>query len=393
VNRAAAGRLAVDGGVALGTLSLALGNDLWDSARGRPVTSALDVALVLPLLWRRRHPTPVFLVIAATALAQWWLGRPAAGDIAVLVALYAVGAHEPRRPRVVAAAAIALLGVALVTVRWTAAGDAVETAILLTGTATAAGVLGVHQRTRHAYLGSLLERAATAERERDQQALIATVTERARISGELHDIVAHSLSVMIALSDGAAAAVARTPGEAESTMRQVSAYGRQALGEIRRLLGTVTDDDDGPARHPPPGLADLPDLVDQLRAAGLPVRLVVLGPVPDVSPLAGLTVFRIVQEALTNVLKHAPSAVRAVVTLRYDPAGVVIEVDNDDPRRSVRSVRVVRLGEQSKRAADGLGLSGMRQRAAAFGGTLDAGRRDGGWRVRTHLRWTDREAG
>jgi signal transduction histidine kinase len=245
---------------------------------------------------------------------------------------------------------------------------------------TAALVLGVYSRTRRAYLVSVLDRATTAERERDQQSQLAAAGERARISREMHDIVAHSLSVMIALSDGAAATIRSDPEAAETTMGQASALGRQALGEVRRLLGDQHPAGDSPDPldlAPQPGIAQLDELVGRVRSAGLTVGFQVTGRQPDLAPGIQLAVYRMVQEALTNVLKHAPSATRATVALHYRPGEIEIQVENDDESPP---------GAPAPAAGTGRGLAGMRERAAVFGGSIQAGRRaDGGWRVVSHL--------
>jgi signal transduction histidine kinase len=276
--------------------------------------------------------------------------------------------------------------VILAATRWAPAGIELTGIILLTGTTAAAWILGVYLRTRRAYINSVIERAATAEHERDQQALIATVTERARISREMHDIVAHSLSVMIALSDGAAALATRAPEQAKTAMQQSSDLGRQALGDVRRLLGTLNSDDEtsDTVLDPQPGIAQLDTLVKHVRSAGLAVDLVITGQAPDLGPGAQLTLYRMVQEALTNVLKHAPSASRAVVTLRYGSDCVDIEVENDDPRPATDRTPLAVPGR------GGHGLTGMRARAATYDGTVQAGRRaDGGWRLTSRLHFEE----
>jgi len=343
-------------------------------------TWLFDLALAVPLFWRRRHAALVFAVVAGVALVQWLTGTEAGGDLAVLVALYALGSFERRRRLLAAGVVIAQVGVVLAVARWAPSGHRAGVGVLLTGTVTAAWVLGVYARTRRVYLGSVLQRAATAEHERDQQALLAVAGERARISREMHDIVAHSLSVMISLSDGAAAAMDRDPGAARTTMGQASTVGRQALGEVRRLLGEeqplgALDDGD---LAPQPGLVQLEDLLTRVRATGLVVELRVSGEPPPLAPGMQLAVYRIIQEALTNVLKHSPSATRATVTLRYLPGIINLEVQND-ARSAPRS-------RPTAPTTAGRGLTGMRERAAVFGGTVEFGRRDdGGWRVASHL--------
>jgi len=346
--------------------------------KGRLTVGAggFGLALALPLIWRRRWPAPVFTVIAGVALLQWLTVVPLAADIAVLIALHAVGSYEERRRLVVGAALIAELGVVLAVVRWAQAEEKFTSFILLTGTVTAALVLGVYSRTRRAYVQSVLDRATTAERERDQQAMLAVADERARISRDMHDIVAHSLSVMIALSDGAAAAVRSDPEAAVTTMGQASTLGRQALGEVRRLLG------DEAAQEPldlapQPGIAQLDELVERVRSAGLTVEFTTAGQAPDLPPGIQLAVYRMVQEALTNVLKHAPTASRASVILHYRAGFIHIQVENDEKTVPGARTPVGRAGR---------GLAGMRERAAVFSGTIESGRlADGGWRVIAHL--------
>jgi signal transduction histidine kinase len=343
-------------------------------------TSVINLALALPLLGRRRRPALVFAVIAGVALVQWRIGTQAGGDAAVLVALFTLGEYERRRRLIAAGVVIAEIGVVLAVARWAPHDHRIGAGLLLTGTVTAAWVLGVYLRTRRAYLSSVLERAATAEHERDQQALLAVAGERARISREMHDIVAHSLSVMIALSDGAAAAVDRDPEAARTTMGQASSLGRQALGEVRRLLGDAHSPGEPSIADlaPQPGIAQLDDLITQVRAAGLAVELRVNGEQPELAPGMQLAVYRMIQEALTNVLKHAPDATRAVISLRYRSDGIDLDVDNDDKPDPAAT------GPAGSPA--GRGLAGMRERVAVFGGTIESGRRtDGGWRVVAHL--------
>jgi signal transduction histidine kinase len=343
-----------------------------------------DVALALPLLARRRWPFESFLVMAAIALIQWTTDTIVGGDFAILFALYAVGAHEQRRRRVAVAAAICEFGVLIAVLRWTPPERQVGAIVFLSGTVTAAGVLGVYLRTRRAFVAAVLERAVTAERDRDHQAMLATASERARISREMHDIVAHSLSVMIALSDGAAAAVPRSPEAAQNAMLEASALGRQALGEVRRLLGSLQPQD-GVELAPAPGIAQLDDLAARVRAAGLQVELVIVGEAVPLPPGTQLTVYRMVQEALTNVLKHARAATLVTVTLRYGEQALDIEIENDDaaPDGAQRPPGP----EPGTLPPPGHGLAGMRERAAVFAGSVSAGRRDdGGWRVTSHLR-------
>jgi signal transduction histidine kinase len=351
--------------VALGSLR---GPDGGESTAGW----AFTVALALPLLGRRRWPVGVFAVIAVIAVGQWAADVRAFGDSALLVALYTVAATQPLRTTL-AAAAVIELGIALAVARWAPDSSPVDGFVALSGLATAAAVLGVNVQRRHALMASLRERAERLEAERDQQGRLAAAAERSRIAREMHDIVAHNLSVMIALADGASFAVRDAPDDAEVAMRSASRTGRQALTEMRRLLGILRDDGEA-ERTPQPGIAQLEALVEQVRAAGVPTTLTVTG-APSEQAAAGLQLaaYRIVQEALTNTLKHAGPGVEAAVSLRWTDDRLALEISNTG------------LGTVAP-APEGGGLRGMRERAAVYEGAVDAGPvGDGGWRVAVEL--------
>jgi signal transduction histidine kinase len=332
---------------------------------------AFSIALPIPLLWRRRHPIAVFAAVAAIALAQWFADVRAFGDVALLVALYSVALTQPLR-RTLVAAAVLEGGVVLATVRW-GAGDALKVLIGLSGLATAAGVLGTSARNRRAFLSALEERAARLERERDQQGRLATAAERSRIAREMHDIVAHNLSVMIALADGAGYAVRDDPERAEAALATASRTGREALTEMRRLLGVLRDEPASAERAPQPGVVEIDALVEQVRAAGVPVRYSMTGRPGALPQGLQLAAYRIVQEALTNTLKHAGPDARAAVTLSCEGESLELEVRNSG------------LPAEPP-AEEGGGLRGMRERAAVYDGVVDAGPLSaGGWSVRTRL--------
>jgi signal transduction histidine kinase len=314
----------------------------------------------------------VFACVSAVAATQWAFDRQLLADVVLLVVLYTVAAYRDLRLALIALGVVEV-GVLLAVVRWTKSGGAgafVDAFVLLSSLATAAYVLGRNVRNRRAYLASVEDRARRAEFERDQQAQLAAAAERARIAREMHDIVTHNLSVMIALADGAAFAVHQNPTAAEGAVRQVSATGRQALGEMHRLLGVLRGNETEAMRAPQPGIEQLDALAEQVRSAGLPTSLTMTGTPFPVSPTAGLAVYRVVQEALTNVLKHARSPTQAKVTVQFQEPVIQVEID-DDGVGGVRSV-----------APGGHGLDGMAERVTMFDGSVHAGPRpDGGWRV------------
>jgi signal transduction histidine kinase len=349
--------------------------------------AALTTALILPLVWRRRWPTQVFGLVAAIAFAQWLIGgQPLGGDLALLVAFYTVAAYESLR-RTVLCAGVLELGILLAAVRWSSARSVVYMIVLLSGMAVAAGVLGLNVRTRRAYLDSLRDRAERLERDRDQQAVIATAAERARIAREMHDVVAHHLAVMTALADGARFALAAHPEQAATAMDAVSATGRAALSDMHALLGVLADrsGDESTGTSPQPDLSALAALTAQVSEAGLPVSFTISG--IEGYPVAQglqLVAYRIVQEALTNALKHAGSGAQALVDVQVTGRTLAVEVVDHGGARSIRP-----YGEQP---TQGRGLLGMRERVAAYDGTLAMGPRPrGGWRVHVLLPRTEDE--
>lgn len=222
----------------------------------------------------------------------------------------------------------------------------------------------------------MVDLADRLERERDQQAQLATAAERTRIAREVHDIVAHSLSVIITLADGAA--LTDRPAEARTAMRLVSRTGRDALTDTRRVLGVLRAHR-AQEREPQPGLDRLEALLSTVRATGLAVELVIKGTIRPLSTAAQTAVYRIVQEALTNAVKHAESASPVVVRLGYTGRGLVVQISDNGPPIAPSA------GSRTDRTV-GQGLVGIRERVALFGGTLDAG--PGavrGWRVSVAL--------
>jgi signal transduction histidine kinase len=341
------------------------------------VLSVFEVALVLPIIWRRRYPVGVFAFTCAAALAQWLYAERVLASYAILISLYTVARHAPRR-MAFAAAATAECGIALTAVATTGHGWVTFLTFLffLTAMVTAPCFLGSYLRTRQAYLAALVERARRIERERDQMARAAAAAERASIAREMHDIVAHSLAVITTMAEAAVLKRRSDPERAGVAMEHVAETGRQALADTRRLLGVLRTQAPAAGHAPPPGLAQLDALLEQVRATGLVAELTVTGRRFTVPEGAQLAIYRIVQEALTNTIKHAPGATRVQVRLAY--AEPVIEIDTSDNGRPGTGT--------GHRGPVGHGLTGMRERAMLYNGTVTAGPRpDGGWRVSASL--------
>jgi signal transduction histidine kinase len=342
----------------------------------------LTAALCLPLIWRRRRPRAVFAVIALVAFAQWLAGLTVlTPDAAVLPAMYTVAAECSFR-WAVGAGAVGGLGALLAALGQSGGDWRYLRAVLIPLIIAIGGVwiLGVYAKTRRAYLRSLEDRAARLEHERDIQIQVATATERARIARELHDIVAHNVSVMVVQADGAAFAIDADPARAGHALEQISATGRQALTEMRRLLGVLREGEGGEngvggaggaggaagPYAPQPGVEQIGELVRQVRAAGLPVEVSVDEAAGALPYGLQLTIFRVVQEALTNTMKHGGAAAAARVCLSHRDNAVEVVVSDDG-----RGVAAPGDGR-------GHGLVGMRERVAMYGGTVRAGPDEGG---------------
>ena len=358
--------------------------------------------LTFPLIFRRRAPMAVFLTISAVALVQWLVTGPSLADAALLVAVYTV-ALESVWPLVVATAVILEAGVVMATVRWTPTGSDLKSFVFMTGLAFAALLAGVVVRALRSQLDWLVERAERLELERDQQASLAAAAERARIAREMHDVVSHNIQVMVTLADAASAAQAAEPARAAEAMSEVSSTGRQALTDMRRMLGVLRDEPAAagngsaqPPLAPQPGLGDLAALTERVRGTGLHVTVEQSGTPFAVSGAAGLTVYRIVQEALTNALKHAADPTAVEVRLAFDDPDIAVRIIDDGRREAPVPVPGnangnghMRGGRPTGAGGDGggHGVTGMAERAAAFGGTLRAGpRAEGGWEVTALLR-------
>lgn len=357
-------RLATDALLAAAVLAL---STVWLAGAGfaTPRAAAVQTALVATVAVRRFRPLEVFLAACAIAFTQWFLGFPLLGDGALLIGLYTVAAHESRI-RALAAAALLEAGAVMASLKWEPAGTVPRSLLFLTATVIAALFAGLAAASGSRYLAWMDERARRLAVERDQQAAIAAAAERTRIARELHDIVSHSLSVVITLAD--AAAVVSRSGPDREVMTEVSQAGRQALADMRAMLGVLRTDDPPADLAPPPGVPELGTLIERVRATGLPVDLDIAGEPFPLGTAAGLTVYRIVQEALTNTIRHA-GAGRARVTIRYDEPRVEISVADDGSAAAPAPPR-------------GHGIAGMRERAALHRGTLSAGPAPGGgWLV------------
>jgi signal transduction histidine kinase len=365
--------VAVDLALAL----LATVTELWQviGATGTPSSPAIVLAVVAggALILRRRAPLAVLATTLATGAAVVALGEEPSG-LSLLIALYTTAALCDLR---VSLAALAPT-VVVVTMLSAATADvegretsALSGAIIAAALTIGIWGLGAYAQTRRRYLRELQERAASAEREREQLARIAVHEERASIARELHDIVAHSVSVMLVGVRGARDVLKASPDTADATLARVERSGEQSLAELRRILTLLREPEQTADSHPQPSLAELDDLIAIYRDAGLSVRLVVVGePMPLPSGVE-LSVYRIVQEALTNTLKHADPT-NVTVTLAFHDSGLDLEVVDD--------------GTPTGGAAGGQGIVGMRERVALLGGELETGRREGGgFRVAARL--------
>jgi signal transduction histidine kinase len=337
------------------------------------------LALAVPVVFRRKYPVHAFYVAAvAGAFQVVFYSRPLGTDLALLILLYTLAAYRPRRVSI-PGLCICLAGAFISVVSWVSPHTGVIQKVLLagvifSGTALVAWVLGDSMRYRRAYLTSLEDRAARLERERDAQARIAAAAERARIARELHDVIAHNVSVMVVQADGASYALRSEPDRTAQALAAISQTGRQALAEMRRLLGILRSDDQQADLAPVPGLDQLRELLDQARRAGMSVSFTLEGAARPLPEGAELAAYRVVQESLTNTRKHGGLAAAAAVTLRYEPDALLLQVTDDG------------LGAAAGGDGPGHGLTGMRERIEMYGGTVQAGPlRGGGYQVTARL--------
>ncbi|MEU6260357.1 histidine kinase [Streptomyces sp. NPDC047043] len=345
------------------------------------VLIAFAAALVVPLWWRRKAPAVTYFVILSVSLVQWSLGVWQQAGIAGLVALYTLASRGSLR-LLGWAAALTFAGLTLAICVLVPVQNPLLGLFFLFGTTMAAMATGLTLRIRRMYLAALEDRAARLEIERDQRVQLTAAAERARVAREMHDIVGHNLSVMVSVADGAATLATNRGEQSAEALRILADTGRQAMSELRRVLGVLRENQ--PAErplNPQPGIPDLDPLLTRVRAAGLPVAYRTVGNLDTLSSGVQLTIYRIVQESLTNTLKHGGQGATAEVSVTSETGRVHIRIaDTGTPP-------TVQTPTETQTAAPGHGLVGVRQRAAMYGGEVTIGPRDtgNGWLVDVSL--------
>ena len=335
------------------------------------------VLLAVPLMLRRRLPVVCAAVVLAAALLQWLTVRHTVAmvpaDLAVPIAVYSVTAYGSLWASRVSVSA-GLIGAVLGGITWprliTSASSHVLLGALMASTVVAAWAFGTLHQVRRRQVATLAERARLLELEREQRDRLAELRERTRIAREMHDVVAHSLAVLIAQADGGR--YAKDPTAANAALETIGDHARQALGETRRILGVLREGPSLEPEQPQPGVGEIAALVAQVRSSGIDVRLTMDS--PPLEPGLGLVLYRIVQEGLTNVIKHAGTRCRVEVSVRKQADQVEVEVVDDGHKKD------------SAMGGPGLGLVGMRERVAAYGGSVVAAPLpDGGFRVSARI--------
>ncbi|MEV5855529.1 sensor histidine kinase [Streptomyces anulatus] len=363
----------------LGLSGVSMVSGTYDAGREQIVAVPVMLGLSAVVALRRRAPEKMLLLAILVGVVQLVFDvRPGIGDFALLVITYTVATVGERWASRLALVC-SLSAAALSQLRWEAEPggswpQVVFVTIIMTVPFVLAWVLGDSLRTRRAYFDQLEERAARLEREREAQSKVAVAAERARIARELHDVVAHNVSVMVVQADGAAYVMDAAPDQAKQALETISSTGRQALAEMRRLLGVLRTGDAPESGEyvPQPDVEQIEDLVAQVRQTGLAVDFKVEGTPRQLPSGVELTAYRVVQEALTNTRKHGGPDAGASVRLVYfdDGLGLLIE---DDGRGAAHE-----LYEDGGADGAGHGMIGMRERVGMVGGTLDAGPRPGG---------------
>ncbi len=358
-------------------VAAAFQTEIWlieDPTLRRPSVVLLALAMSLPLAIRRPAPLLTVTLVAAAYVTLLRVTPTAVNEyfmtvIIILIAAYTAGHHPDRRRAVIGGLIVLLASCGEVMIEDPTALTEYIFIILIVGAAWAAG-LGMEQRERRA--SHLLDQAVTLRHERDSAAAIAASEERARIARELHDIISHHVSVIVLQAGAAGEVMDSDPGRAKDSLEAIQVTGRQALVELRCLLGVLGEESEPASTSPQPGLQQLPTLIDTLRRTGLPVDLRIAGTPATLPPGVDVSAYRIIQEALTNVARHAGPA-QATVAVTYDEEAVVIEVldTGHGPTVPVRS---------------GRGLVGMKERVALHAGRFEAGPgATGGFAVRVWL--------
>ncbi|MEE1738145.1 sensor histidine kinase [Streptomyces sp. BE147] len=363
----------------LGVSGMSIVVDDYGPARERVLLVPVAIGLSAVVALRRRVPEKMLLLTILVGVLQLIFDIPPSfANFAMLVITFTVAAVGERWASRLALVC-SLIAAGLAQLRWPegASNTWVQSAfvaIIMTVPFVLAWVLGDSMRTRRAYFSQLEERAARLEREREAQSKVAVAAERARIARELHDVVAHNVSVMVVQADGAAYVMDAAPDQARQALETISSTGRQALAEMRRLLGVLRTGDTRESGEyvPQPDVEQIEDLIEQVRQTGLVVDFKIEGTPRPLPSGVELTAYRIVQEALTNTRKHGGPDAGASVRLVYfdDGLGLLVE---DDGRGAAHE-----LYEDGGADGAGHGMIGMRERVGMVGGTLDAGPRPGG---------------
>ncbi len=347
---------------------------------------ALVIAGSIALVWRRRVPVAVLAVVSVVLIVFWSRGHAALLSVLGLPALYAVAAHCEHRRRAwwaMATAGVVLMVAASLSVLDRPEGFAYLQALSIAAFLAGAVAAGVLIRNRERIFVDTERRAAAAEADRLAEAQRAVIRERSRIAREMHDVVAHAMSVVAVQAAAGREIVHANPDKAAEVFARIEAVGRESLTELRRMLGVLRETgDDGASLSPQPGVSDIAAAVEQSSATGVATELIVDGTQRPLAPGIELAAFRIVQESLTNVRKHAGAAAAATVHITYEPEVLVVEV-TDDGRGAATSMSGVGTGN---------GLIGMRERVEIYGGQFTSGpRRGGGYLVRATLPIVDSE--
>lgn len=360
--------------VAIAIVAHLLGDtSVEDPNQPDPAWWTLILVLVgtVPLYWRRTHTLVAGAIVVTAEVIALFIGVGGAAFLGSVIAVYSIGAYTTGALRTRVTTGLAALVVLLFIAGWidglSLLDEFISTGVLL----ITAFVLGDNLRRRREHVADLAERAERAEREQGLLAEQRVAAERTRIARDLHDVVAHSVSVMVIQAAAARRSLATSPGSAAQAIEAIEATGRQTMTELRSILGVLRTEAPDDSLTPQLSLAHLDSLTE---AGDLPVAVTVDGDLGSLPDSVSVTGYRLIQEALTNVRRHAGTVATVTVTVRVDDGNVTIEV-SDDGR-----------GAASVTTPDGFGIIGMRERVAAVGGTVDAGPRPGGgWRIRALL--------